>query len=375
MTFGNPLRLLFAPPQGRRLEYLARVVTVGLFLGLAAAFAAVTVGRFGSSGQEIELIARQPSAGGWSRERIVVNQGERVRLRIRSEDVVHGFAIGRMGVDAGLIEPGKVSTVEFVADQPGEFTYYCTMWCDPNHARMRGVLEVRGPAGAPASTRPPATDVTLEHLDDPRDAGVVPQTMPSAIRGLPLYEQRCAGCHGTQGEGTAQAAAVGRREFLAERSPSGVFQTLAGAKTRRESPRVGPHVRGASTASTAMPPHAPYAGGLGDQERWDIVAALWSFGTTAARLDLGHRLYVKNCAACHGERGRGDGPGGKSQPKTPANFADPRRMLAGTRAIYTAKIRRGGMGTGMPYWGSIFTEEELDALVDYVWGFSLGIAK
>ena len=50
-------------------------------------------------------------------------------------------------------------------------------------------------------------------------------------------------------------------------------------------------------------------------------------------------------------------------------------MLAGTRAIYTAKIRRGGMGTGMPYWGSIFTEEELDALVDYVWGFSLGIAK
>jgi mono/diheme cytochrome c family protein len=47
-------------------------------------------------------------------------------------------------------------------------------------------------------------------------------------------------------------------------------------------------------------------------------------------------------------------------------------MLAGTGALYTAKIRRGGMGTGMPYWGSIFTEEELAALVDYVWTFSLG---
>jgi mono/diheme cytochrome c family protein len=46
-------------------------------------------------------------------------------------------------------------------------------------------------------------------------------------------------------------------------------------------------------------------------------------------------------------------------------------MLAGTTALYTAKIRRGGMGTGMPYWGSIFTEEELTALVDYVWTFSL----
>jgi hypothetical protein len=26
----------------------------------------------------------------------------------------------------------------------------------------------------------------------------------------------------------------------------------------------------------------------------------------------------------------------------------------------------------MPYWGSIFTEEELAALVGYLWTFSLG---
>jgi hypothetical protein len=31
------------------------------------------------------------------------------------------------------------------------------------------------------------------------------------------------------------------------------------------------------------------------------------------------------------------------------------------------------MGTGMPYWGSIFTEEELASLVDYVWTFSLDL--
>jgi hypothetical protein len=47
-------------------------------------------------------------------------------------------------------------------------------------------------------------------------------------------------------------------------------------------------------------------------------------------------------------------------------------MPAGTSRPYTAKIRRGGMGTGMPYWGSIFTEEEMEALVSYVWTFSLG---
>jgi hypothetical protein len=30
------------------------------------------------------------------------------------------------------------------------------------------------------------------------------------------------------------------------------------------------------------------------------------------------------------------------------------------------------MGTGMPYWGSIFTEEELAALVGHLWTFALG---
>ena len=68
----------------------------------------------------------------------MVDQGDRVRLRIRSEDVVHGSAIGRIGVDAGPIEPGKTVAVEFVADQPVEFTFYYTEWCDPNHIPGRG---------------------------------------------------------------------------------------------------------------------------------------------------------------------------------------------------------------------------------------------
>ena len=371
MTPGNPRRYLFGPPHGRRSEYLARVATVGLLLGLIAAILASALGWFKASGQEIDLVARQPAAGGWSRERIVVNQGERVRLRIRSEDVVHGFAIGRIGVEAGPIEPGKVVIVEFVADQAGEFTYYCTMWCDPNHARMRGILEVRGPGQVQTSPQLPASDVTLQHLDDPRDAGIVPQAIPSAMRGVSLYRQGCARCHGARGEGTGRAAAIARREAMADASPADVFRMLASATTPQGSARVGGQGHGVSLASNAIPSHAQYARGWNEQERWDVVAALWSFRTTADRLELGQRLFLRNCAACHGEEGAGNGPGGKYQPKTPADFTDARRMLAGSTALYTAKIRRGGMGTGMPYWGSIFTEEELAALVDYLWTFSM----
>ena len=343
-----------------RLERLARAIGVVVLVGSLLAVLAVWLGKGAVSGGAIELVARQPSAGGWSRDRIVVNKGERVRLRIRSEDVVHGFAIGRLGVDVGPIEPGKAATVEFVADQAGEFTFYCTTWCDPNHPRMRGTLEVRGTGQEAAPPSASAQEVALRDLDMPRDAGTIPLARPSAVRGASLYAERCAACHGERGQGTTRGLAIAKQELFRGVSPVDVFRTLGGDAVA--SPRADQRGR----------THAEFSRGWTDQDRWDSVAYLWSLGTTPDRLDLGRRLFSTNCAACHGERGTGDGPGGKYQPKKPADFTDARRMLAGTRNLYTAKIRRGGMGTGMPYWGNIFPDEKLAALVDYLWTFSLG---
>ena len=53
----------------------------------------------------------------------------------------------------------------------------------------------------------------------------------------------------------------------------------------------------------------------------------------------------------------------------PTDFTDARTMAGGSSQIYYAKIQRGGMGTGMPYWGTIFTEEETWSIVDYLWTF------
>lgn len=373
MIFRNPLKHLFVPPRlgGGRLEQVARVVTAALVLGFVGVLLVLALSPFRSAAHTIDLVAHQPAVGGWSRDRIIVNQGERVRLRIRSEDVVHGFAIGRLGVEAGPIEPGKVTTVEFVASEAGEFTFYCTMWCDPNHPRMRGVLEVRGPVQPSTSPEPHASDVALQHLDDPRDAGIVPLARLSSVRGESLYEARCASCHGHRGERGARAAGLDRPTLVQEQSPVGVFRMLTG-KEKGPAPQDAPHGHNQAVPSPSTQYHARFVGGWNDQDRWDLVAFLWRLRTTPDHLDLGRRLFLKNCAACHGERGAGDGPGGTRQPKKPADFTDARRMLAGTSTLYTAKIRRGGMGTGMPYWGSVFTEEELAALVDYVWNFSLG---
>jgi cbb3-type cytochrome c oxidase subunit III len=266
-----------------------------------------------------------------------------------------------MGVDVGPVEPGKVKTVEFVATQPGEYTFYCTEWCDPSHPRMRGVLEVRG--SGPDTSGPPPRDAAIPHTITARSAPVVPVARPAASRGQGLYETRCAACHGSREDG-AGGPAVSTWDFLSERSPAELFVALRG----RDAP--GPlHGRTKAAAATA---HAAYTADWSDQSAWDVLAYLWSLASPPERRNVGQRLFARSCAACHGERGGGDGPGGRHQPKAPANFRDQRRMLAGTSELYLATIRRGGMGSGMPYWGAIFTEDEMRALVDRVWSFSLG---
>jgi mono/diheme cytochrome c family protein len=53
----------------------------------------------------------------------------------------------------------------------------------------------------------------------------------------------------------------------------------------------------------------------------------------------------------------------------PINFTDPSSMLSASPAHLQGKIIRGGMGTGMPSWGAIFTEDQTWALISYLWTF------
>jgi mono/diheme cytochrome c family protein len=118
---------------------------------------------------------------------------------------------------------------------------------------------------------------------------------------------------------------------------------------------------------------------LDDGALWDAVAYLWRQNTTAGALALGQKLYSQNCAACHGEGGDGDGVFAQTgvgetvamrghDLEAASAFTDP-ALLAASNALLQGKIMRGGMGTGMPAWGAIFSEEELQALLDYLWTF------
>ena len=274
--------------------------------------------------QVIDLVAHLPRDGGWSRDALRVQAGQRVRLRLRSEDVTHGFAIGRTDVGPVDIKPGEVTELEFVIDEPGSYQFYCTRWCEHDHWRMRGTLEVVGAGGnLPLSDRPlaPYLQAGLD-IDAPHAAQVTPEFRPSARAGAALDVSWPAGWDVT--------ALTPERAYIALRAD------------------------------------ARYAA-LSDPDSWNLVARAWRAATDDQALARGGELYAANCAACHGPEGRGDGPGARYlQDPRPADFTAT-QMAGASSLLLHGKIVRGGMGTSMPYWGPIFTEAEQWALVDLIW--------
>lgn len=81
-----------------------------------------------------------------------VNQGDKVTIYLtnieQTTDELHGFGLGEYNLNI-VIDPGETKKIEFVADKPGVFPYYCTNFCSALHQEMQGYLLVK-PRGAGA---------------------------------------------------------------------------------------------------------------------------------------------------------------------------------------------------------------------------------
>ncbi|MCM8779365.1 MAG: cupredoxin domain-containing protein [Candidatus Omnitrophica bacterium] len=89
--------------------------------------------------REVEVKAFQY---GFSPDPIIVNKGEKIRLKVTSTDVTHGILIPEYKINVTL-PPGETKVVEFLADKEGEFMLHCSVYCGIGHGRMHGRLIVR----------------------------------------------------------------------------------------------------------------------------------------------------------------------------------------------------------------------------------------
>jgi len=289
-----------------------------------------------SDARVITLTANAPANGGWVPDTIRVNLGERVRLRIAAPDVVHGFEIPALGIQVDEILPGYVAEVEFVASRVGKFPFACTRWCSVDHWRMRGTIEVIDPKNPnpPLPTfAPPLYQQLKINIDALHPAQNVPSTRPSAARGAALN--------------------ISINEDWRTQSPSAVFGKLRADESLKS---------------------------YGDMQLWDAIAFAWQLAAGDESIAKGQQLFARDCAACHGEAGKGNGPAGRELPglsamdatmkKGPANFTNAAQMLGASDVLLQGKIVRGGMGTGMPEWRTLYTDQEMWQVISFIRSFT-----
>ncbi|MCP5095906.1 MAG: cytochrome c [Chloroflexi bacterium] len=114
---------------------------------------------------------------------------------------------------------------------------------------------------------------------------VVPTTVGDAERGLLLYQERCASCHGISGGGDGELApqainpprVFNDPDFRYTAVPTLMFDTIVNGRIDAGMPPYG------SETSNPLP----------DEAVWDLIAAVYSFSTPAESIGMGEALFAE----------------------------------------------------------------------------------
>jgi cytochrome c oxidase subunit 2 len=121
---------------------LMRRLTTWSVVALAVAMTCVTAGHAQSPQPRVILITAERFT--FTPSEIVVDAGEEIEFRLKSDDTAHGFRIA--GTPLSLVIPkrghGEASAM-FHANKAGRYAFECTRMCGAGHNFMRGVLVVR----------------------------------------------------------------------------------------------------------------------------------------------------------------------------------------------------------------------------------------
>ncbi|MDP9037738.1 MAG: cytochrome C oxidase subunit II [Acidobacteriota bacterium] len=72
---------------------------------------------------------------------LVLPAGREVDLRLRAQDVIHGFFLPEMRLKQNAL-PGETVHVHFTPERPGTYAILCTQLCGLGHYRMAATLRV-----------------------------------------------------------------------------------------------------------------------------------------------------------------------------------------------------------------------------------------
>jgi mono/diheme cytochrome c family protein len=230
-------------------------------------------------------------------------------------------------------------------------------------AHLAGTLE-RSPGRNPTSAEEKRMGIFCD-CAIPRTAGPVvllSTDLPAAelarfeLRGTELFGRRCSGCHGTGGRGNGPAAAS---LFPVPRD-----LTRAHFSDRSLSRALWEGVRGSSMpgwyelSANDLRSLAAYVHSL-EAER---PQANQESSISAEELGQAEKLYVTNCARCHGRLGDGEGIAAAALAPRPTDFRQVRPSLAFAEEV----LESGVSGTAMPPWRDRLDAAQRRLLASYI---------
>ena len=213
-------------------------------------------------------------------------------------------------------------------------------------------------------------------------------TAENLAAGKALYNENCSQCHGEKGDAQGVAADLlnprprdfRRGIYKIRRTPQGELPTDEDLF----------RIVGNGMPGTSMP---AWRGLLSDAQIWQLVDYIKSFSEDFAdypaeqqflldgrpdaspeSIARGAEVYVQaECAKCHGENGRGNGPSASEQEDEwqnkiwPADLTQPWALRGGSTAedLYRT-VTTGVNGTPMPSFSDAWKHEDLAHLANYL---------
>lgn len=190
-----------------------------------------------------------------------------------------------------------------------------------------------------------------------------PSSQSAHERGRALYERHCAVCHGEDGRGDTP---VGR---LLKPRPRNFTDPIEMARLTVD--RVYRAIK-EGRPGTAM---AGWKDVLSETQIGDVIDYVHGFAAAGKApplsfeklsVEVGRRIYQRECAYCHGADGRADTEVARVLNPPPRNFADPIAMARVDDGRMYMAIYRGRPGTAMGGRGELLTGPEIIDVMRYV---------
>lgn len=211
---------------------------------------------------------------------------------------------------------------------------------------------------------------------------------PRLQKGRTLYVHNCSVCHGERGQGSTLpvggplpprnlASPQARAELSRDRMIQSVSQGRPGTGMAGFSGRLSAadieavvdYVRAAlMVPETSISGTQAHGGRKSDPVPAPARADMSLPMPNGLKGDpvKGGRFYQSNCATCHGSKGDGKGPRAYFINPKPRNFKDAAAQAGFNRPVIFAATSAGRIGTEMPAWNKVLSDQEIADVAEYV---------